>query len=258
MDPIIGQIRLRGHAGPDPEPGVGVNRYAYSGNDPINNLDPGGQDYEGYYRVYNLLPYWGPNDGNAFTRSVYNTGAWTQNQFWSGMNFVADGLYGFGELTAPYAGIAENLAVTTPFPQDDFIAGAAGAFGRLSQRVLAQGKNSQVDDVSEMVDAPFVSGEFSISDWSGYPAGIPRPEGPLRLIEGAEYDAARKAANQANRHIRRSNDLIGKPVDVHEIKPVKFGGSPTDLDNKLIIDRDLHRQEVTPWWNEFQDYLEDY
>ncbi|GAA6180022.1 hypothetical protein NBRC116594_14600 [Shimia sp. NS0008-38b] len=25
-----------------PEPGVGTNRYAYSGNDPINKLDPGG------------------------------------------------------------------------------------------------------------------------------------------------------------------------------------------------------------------------
>lgn len=98
-------------------------------------------------------------------------------------------------------------------------------------------------------------GEFSIVDWNGYPAGVPKPQGPFRLVEGAEYGAARKAANQANNQIRQTNNLRGQPVDVHEVQPVKFGGSPTDPSNKVIIDRTLHRQEVTPWWNHLQNDL---
>ncbi len=98
-------------------------------------------------------------------------------------------------------------------------------------------------------------GEFSISDWSGYPAGVPKPQGPFKLLEGAEYDAARKAANKANNQIRIDNNLRGQAVDVHEIKPVKFDGSATDPANKIILDRNLHRQQVTPWWNQLQKDL---
>ena len=94
------------------------------------------------------------------------------------------------------------------------------------------------------------SGSFSISDWSAYPAGVPRPQGPFRIVEGAEYDAARTAANKANAATRREQGLVGQPVDVHEIQPVKFGGSPTDPANKAIPPRDVHRQQVTPWWSQ--------
>jgi len=101
-----------------------------------------------------------------------------------------------------------------------------------------------------MADVP--SGSFSISDWSTYPAGVPRPQGPLRIVEGAEYDAARAAADKANAAIRKEQGLVGQPVDVHEIQPVKFGGSPTDSANKVNLPRDVHRQQVTPWWNQLQ------
>ncbi|WP_256979705.1 filamentous hemagglutinin N-terminal domain-containing protein [Burkholderia sp. AU16741] len=93
------------------------------------------------------------------------------------------------------------------------------------------------------------SGSFSIIDWQGYPNGVPMPDGPFQLLEGAEYAAARKAANAANSSIRQDQGLVGQPVDVHEVQPVKFGGSPTDPENKVVIPRDLHRQQVTPWWN---------
>jgi YD repeat-containing protein len=98
-------------------------------------------------------------------------------------------------------------------------------------------------------------GSFSISDWSAYPAGVARPQGPFRIVEGAEYDAARAAANKANATIRREQELVGQSVDVHEIQPVKFGGSPTDPTNKVILPRDIHRQQVTPWWNQLQKDL---
>lgn len=96
------------------------------------------------------------------------------------------------------------------------------------------------------------AGEFSIVDWSGYPAGVPKPEGPVRLLTGSEYKAARKDANRANATIRKDEGLVGQRVDVHEIKPVKFGGSPTDRSNKVVLPRDLHRKQVTPWWNQLQ------
>ncbi|WLI06909.1 Hint domain-containing protein [Pseudomonas sp. FP597] len=103
------------------------------------------------------------------------------------------------------------------------------------------------------IDLP--EGSFSISDWTGYPAGVPVPQGPFRLLEGAEYNAARNAANKANSTFRREQGLIGEPVDVHEINPVKFGGSPTESTNKVILPRDVHRQQVTPWWNQLQKDL---
>ncbi|NWB83728.1 hemagglutinin repeat-containing protein [Pseudomonas gingeri] len=103
------------------------------------------------------------------------------------------------------------------------------------------------------IDPP--PGSFSISDWTGYPEGVPAPQGPFRLLEGAEYNAARNAANNANSTLRREQGLVGQPVDVHEINPVKFGGSPTDSSNKIILPRDVHRQQVTPWWNQLQKDL---
>ncbi|WP_205074070.1 hypothetical protein, partial [Parvibium lacunae] len=98
-------------------------------------------------------------------------------------------------------------------------------------------------------------GEFSIVDWTGYPAGVPQPTGPFRLLEGAEYNAARDAANSTNRTLRKDWNLVGEPVDIHEIQPVKFGGSPTDTANKIILDRSIHGQQVTPWWNSLQKTL---
>lgn len=100
--------------------------------------------------------------------------------------------------------------------------------------------------------AQFAEGSFCITPngWQGYPAGVPKPAGPFRLIEGAEYDAARSASNSANNQIRVQQGLRGQPVDVHQIQPVKFAGSATDPANKLILDRATHRQQVTPCWNQ--------
>ena len=114
----------------------------------------------------------------------------------------------------------------------------------LSRRLTnkSQDLGTSKDDISKDVK----TGEFNIIDWNAYPEGVPRPKGPVRLIDGYEYEAARKAANAANNKIRKTNKLKGKTVDVHEIKPVKVGGSPTDPANKLILDRSLHRQQTTP------------
>ncbi len=95
----------------------------------------------------------------------------------------------------------------------------------------------------------YAEGSFSIVDWTGYPGGIPKPRGPFRLIEGDEYETARNAANAANRALSREMDFKNKFIDIHEITPVKFGGSPTNITNKIFIDRAFHQQQVTPFWN---------
>lgn len=88
--------------------------------------------------------------------------------------------------------------------------------------------------------------EFFIEDWTGYP-DAPKPEGPFRILEGSEYDKARKLANKENAQIHRENpDLEGKQI--HEWHPIKFGGSPTDRDNKTALEPKEH-VKFTSFWN---------
>jgi len=100
------------------------------------------------------------------------------------------------------------------------------------------------------------NGSFSVIDWKGYPSNVPKPIGTMRLLQGAEYTAARRAADTTNNKLRKGFGLKRIKVDVHEIQPVKFNGSPTDPTNKMLLPRDLHRQQVTPFWDELLDDLE--
>lgn len=91
--------------------------------------------------------------------------------------------------------------------------------------------------------------------WETFPSGVPRPTGAINLIYGVEYDAAVAAKTAANRPLSRGFDLGPAGYDVHEIVPVKFGGSPTDLANKVGLPRPLHRQTTT-WFNRLQAVIE--
>ena len=42
-------------------------------------------------------------------------------------------------------------------------------------------------------------------------------------------------------------------LEIHEIEPVKMGGSPTDINNKTAIQSQVHRRYVTLWWNKIRD-----
>ena len=50
--------------------------------------------------------------------------------------------------------------------------------------------------------------------------------------------------------------VVPEGHEIHEIIPVKYGGSPTDSANKAYLPRGVHRSEVTPWWNRLQRDLE--
>lgn len=119
------------------------------------------------------------------------------------------------------------------------------------------GKHSTQNEVittAEKMTNVIKEGEFSISNWSGYPLGVPKPNGPFRIIKGSEYELARKIANNTNKLIHEAiPSLHGKAI--HEINPVKFGGSPTDLYNKIPLTKSEHI-ELTVWWNALLKYLE--
>jgi hypothetical protein len=117
----------------------------------------------------------------------------------------------------------------------------AGSMGALSGGLGSLGANAATT---------LPEGSFSIIDWMGYPANLPRPTGPFRLLEGAEYDAARAAANQANRAIHQADSSLAG-LQIHEIQPVKFGGSPTSPLNKIPLRPQQHAQ-ATIWWNQLQ------
>jgi len=96
-------------------------------------------------------------------------------------------------------------------------------------------------------------GEFSISNWNQYPSNLPKPNGPFRLIEGIEYNMARSTANNANQTLHRTNPLL-KGLHIHEIHPVKFGGSPTDINNKIFLSPTEHFK-ATAWWNKIRNQI---
>ncbi|MFB9065809.1 RHS repeat-associated core domain-containing protein [Flavobacterium branchiarum] len=91
-------------------------------------------------------------------------------------------------------------------------------------------------------------GSFSVIDWKGYPVGGVKPTGPFRLLEGSEYTTARNLANSKNATLRRANPEGLKGLQIHEIHPVKFGGSPTDLVNKVYLTPQQH-SVYTNYWN---------
>jgi hypothetical protein len=94
-----------------------------------------------------------------------------------------------------------------------------------------------------------LKGEFSLTEkaFENYPKGkAAKPKGPFRILEGDEYAAARAEADAANRSIHAKNPML-KGKQIHEVHPVKFGGSPTDPKNKIALSPTEHQQYTTFW-----------
>jgi len=130
---------------------------------------------------------------------------------------------------------------------------ASGVENLLGYKTSNSG-NSRAGDEGNSTSKDIKVGSFSIYDWQGYPSDISKPTGPFRLLENTEYEEARLTANEANRSLHYSNMLL-KGYQIHEVQPVKFGGSPTNLSNKTILTQKDHSR-VTSWWRHFQREME--
>ena len=86
-----------------------------------------------------------------------------------------------------------------------------------------------------------------------------RPTGEINLLEGTVYKTARADAKNINQSLRafdaRYYGGILRGKQIHEIIPVKFGGSPTDLANKIPLPTAVHRQ-VNTWFKALQRLIE--
>lgn len=76
--------------------------------------------------------------------------------------------------------------------------------------------------------------------------GCPKPEGYVRVVTGQEYETNRSLADKANNRMHKANPSL-HGLDIHEIKPVQFGGSPVDPRNKIPLPRAKH-VEFSRWW----------
>jgi len=96
-------------------------------------------------------------------------------------------------------------------------------------------------------------GYFSIRNWKGYPKG-PKPKGPFRIIKGGKYNKSRNFANRVNARIHRKNPKL-KGKHIHEIHPVKFGGSPVKKKNKIVLTPKKH-WKYNAFWRKLQHRIE--
>ena len=111
----------------------------------------------------------------------------------------------------------------------------------------AAGASEEQMDLGVETEAEAAQETFEIPDWTGYPDDVPKPEGSFRLLEGEEYERAREEANKANQELHKLHPEWDG-LEIHEIKPVKFGGSPTDIANKIALAPEKHAG-YTVFWN---------
>ncbi|WP_428897783.1 hemagglutinin repeat-containing protein [Parelusimicrobium proximum] len=129
-----------------------------------------------------------------------------------------------------------------------YLKAGTGALGAVTAPISAVGMYRVGSSLFAAPVQNYPEGSFSIIKWDGYPEGAIKPTGPFRILEGAEYQAARDSANQMNRIIHNTHPWT-KGLDLHEIHPVKFGGSPTDVANKIAITRQEHNAYNAFWRN---------
>ena len=273
FDPMLGRFLQADPHITNPSDLQNYNRYAYCLNNPLTCTDPTGLDLEALPRCFDfceqqfeVTPTWEelggkgdsvPSDSRVITRDdgtqvveitpkpevaipgAIPNGASTATappavesgfQLPSWMARFWNGLQAWG----PYGGAASMAGVVVVRSVQG--AGAVTSAARAADLAAEAAKGIQ-------------AGSFNLAFWAKYPSWAPKPDGALRVLSGAEYDAARSAANSANAALRRGDAEAYAGKQIHEILPVKFGGSSTDPANKIALTPAQHA-ELTNFWNQ--------
>jgi len=234
-----------------------LNRYAYTLNNPVKYVDPSGHCPLGEAGCER------DTKGNVIIQDRGYVGESRERNYWTRPTKEQ-------AFAAYYAKLCGDVCAITiehspPILNDIgmLIADDGGSFGGVVYRNLLTPEEQEearlqmifvaaigsVTPVKGVKGSSYSGGEFSIVDWEGYPTGTPKPSGPFRIITNPEYQSNRNAANATNNAMHKTDpDLTG--LQVHEIQPVKFGGSPTDLDNKIALPPPEH-YVLNSWWNDF-------
>jgi hypothetical protein len=176
-----------------------------------------------------------------------------------GAKYQEEGVVGAANSVNPFFQVPKGgIDVYRAIERGDYrAAGESGAGTAATLAAIVLGSGEGVDGALE-TPAPvpkLPEGSFSIVDWTGYPAGLPQPSGPFRLLDSAEYQVARAEVNAANKALHTADPAKYAGKDIHEIHPVKFGGSPTNPANKVALPRGQH-SPFTTWWNTLQRQIE--
>jgi RHS repeat-associated protein len=218
--------------------GVDINRYAYAGNDPINGSDAAGHLWDDHSDS-------SPTAIDAFDeRGAHEGEVQVANEdikIGLGMRYNAP--------TPAEEGTIQEGVWSTMVPRSSGIARTDQVYEQ-----AAVPKSAAVESAPSNV--PERSFSLTPEAWNGYPPNAPKPTGPFRVIRGEEYRAARKAANSANNALHKGDPTL-KGKEIHEVQPVKFGGSATDPKNKIAVTPDEHR-ELNGFWGGLQRMIGDW
>ncbi|UOE51297.1 DUF6443 domain-containing protein [Mucilaginibacter sp. SMC90] len=253
LDPQLGRFNS---IDPKAEETIFLSPYSSMDDNPASGVDPLGlktgwfetnlamglnQTVDAVATVARTVPI--PGNYTSYYRSLGRTNFTPQEQaedFQNGLNTIMI-------LAAPIQMVAsEALPVATELKEESSVVNeSTAAFNELKSgfgTFVKSGENAATKTEA------YPNGSFSVSNWEGYPSGGPKPKGPFRLIEGTEYDNARKLANKTNKGIRAANPDALKGLQIHEVKPIKFDGSPVDMANKIFLTPKEHAQ-YTNFWN---------
>ena len=233
--------------------GVDFNRYAYAGNDPINGSDPNGHWMEGKDDTW---------DAHSGQETQHETKKANQAKVveaevkknWKALSEIP-GHFWNHSIRKAYIDITKSLAKGPLSALSDFTSAIPNPTAQGPR--IVEGVSKLVGGLRQLnrTKPAATSGEFSITNWEGYPGRAPKPSGSVKMLEGETYRDARKAADAANRELRSTDPAKYSGKHIHEIKPVKFNGDPIDPNNKIEMEPQLH-YELNNFWNGLQRYMD--
>jgi hypothetical protein len=233
---------------PDPHNPQDWDRFSYVRNNPVTYLDPGGNTPIIPLLIIGAVAILKVVDYGLTAYDIYQSSQVLSDP--NASQTAKDMATANIAMAVAFEAAEPDELLPVSLPLDDL---ARRGIIRFGNDALGEGSERVLRETTEEI----TEGSFSIIDWRGYPDNIaPRPTGPFNILRGSDYNAARNMANNTNSSLHRLNPQIsGQNMQIHEIHPVKFGGNPTSLSNKVLVPRAEHPR-LTNWWRNIHKGVE--